>query len=155
MADGTPSPPPPAGAGDPVPSSWRATRAGRALLVVVGSLAVGLAFLGALLPLLPTAPFVLVAGACFARAWPRADAWLHEHSVFGPFRHMGRGEPSMTRRYKVIAIGITCASFGATLAFTPLPMAVRALLVLVCGVIVVFLARQPTLVLKGSPPPGR
>lgn len=115
------------------------------LLIVAGCVSVGLAFLGAILPLLPTSPFVLLAGICFARAWPRADAWLHAHPIFGPFRRMRGGAPTMTRRFKVTAILVVVLSFGATLVVTPFSTVVRVLFVLLGAGIVWFLARQPEL----------
>lgn len=45
-------------------------------------LAIGL--VGIAVPLLPTTPFVLLAGVCFARGSRRLHAWLNGHPVFGP-----------------------------------------------------------------------
>ena len=133
--------PAPVNTGERPPSRWGLRRL---LLIVGGSFAVGLAFLGAALPLLPTAPFVLLAGLCFARAWPRADRWLHDHRVFGPFRRLGSDQPAMTRRFKGITIAIVVLSFGATLALTTLPTWARIVLVVLCLAVVAFVARQET-----------
>ena len=48
----------------------------------LGLLAIGL--VGIALPLVPTTPFVLLAGVCFARGSRRLHAWLIGHPVFGP-----------------------------------------------------------------------
>lgn len=54
------------------------------LLVAAGMVSLGLAVLGVVLPGLPTTPFVLLAGICFAKGSPRAHAWLLGHRLFGP-----------------------------------------------------------------------
>ena len=56
----------------------------RYLLVAAGWLSVVLAVFGVVLPGLPTTPFVLLAGACFAKGSPRAHQWLLQHRLFGP-----------------------------------------------------------------------
>ena len=54
----------------------------------LGLLAIGL--VGIALPLVPTAPFVLLAGVCFARGSHRLHAWLNGHPVFGRLCYNGR-----------------------------------------------------------------
>ncbi|NDC64815.1 MAG: DUF454 domain-containing protein, partial [Planctomycetia bacterium] len=57
---------------------------GSFLYVAAGWACVGLAVVGALLPLVPTTPFVLLASWCFFRGSPRIHAWLHRSRWFGP-----------------------------------------------------------------------
>ena len=54
------------------------------LFVVGGWACLGLAVIGAVLPLVPCTPFVLLASFCFYRGSPRIHAWLHRSRTFGP-----------------------------------------------------------------------
>ena len=54
------------------------------LWVTFGLLCVGLAFIGIVLPLLPTVPFLLLAAFCFARSSEQLHNWLVTHPKLGP-----------------------------------------------------------------------
>lgn len=48
----------------------------------VGFVAFGLGFLGAILPLLPTTPFILLAGFCFARSSEKVNQWFKATKLY-------------------------------------------------------------------------
>jgi len=54
------------------------------LYMVGGWACLSLAVIGALLPFLPSTPFVLLASWCFYRGSPRIHAWMHRSRWFGP-----------------------------------------------------------------------
>lgn len=61
-------------------------RALRAAYLAAGFAFVGLAALGALLPVLPSTPLVLLAAACFARSSERFYNWVMNHCLVYPDR---------------------------------------------------------------------
>jgi len=102
-----PSPPPAA-----APHRLHDSRVLRAVFWLGGALALLLATIGVVLPGLPTTPLVLVAGACFVRASPRAHAWLLRNKTFGPLlaeweRH--RSIPLRVKRIGLTAMALTAA----------------------------------------------
>ena len=71
--------------------------------LALGIVALGLAILGAALPLLPTTPFLLVAAFAFARSSKRLHDWLLRHKVFGPLIENWRDHGAIGRRTKIIS----------------------------------------------------
>ena len=74
------------------------------LLKISGIFFVLLAFIGAFLPLLPTAPFLLVAVACFAKSSPRMHKMLLANKMFGPLIYHWEQSRSIPKRAKTIAL---------------------------------------------------
>lgn len=120
------------------------SRVARFWLLLTGHVSVGLAVLGAFLPLLPTTPFLLLAAACYVRASVRFYNWLLNTRTFGPMIINWRDHRAMALRHKVMAIAFIAVSIGTTvLFFTPHPAGQVALSGLGMGWIAVLL-RVPT-----------
>ena len=77
----------------------------RWLYAGLGCLFVGLAVAGALLPILPTTPFVLLASWCFSRSSPRLSRWLERSPLFGPMLRDWRRHRGVRLHVKYTAIG--------------------------------------------------
>ncbi len=73
-------------------------------LTALGFFCLGLAVLGAILPVMPTTCFVLMAAACFAKSSPRFYNWLLASSIFGPMINQWQTTRSMPKRAKIMAI---------------------------------------------------
>lgn len=89
----------------------------RIFWLMAGFFFTGLGIVGALLPVLPTTVFLLVATACFARSSPRLHGWLIGHPTFGPPIRNWQEHGAISRTSKRLAIGTMVVVFGLSVAF--------------------------------------
>ena len=111
---------------------WRAL----ALLSLV------LGFLGILLPVLPTVPFLLLAAWAASKGWPALERWMLNHSQFGPHIRNWRERGAVPRRAKWLA-SLMMAASSLMLALSPLPLAARIGAPAVMLVVAIWLWRRP------------
>jgi uncharacterized membrane protein YbaN (DUF454 family) len=96
----------------------------RPLYFALGLIFVALGFIGVVLPVLPTTPFLIAAAACFARSSRRMEDWLLNHPRFGPLLSAWRARRAIPRPAKLaatagIALGFALFWFGARPGFVP------------------------------------
>jgi uncharacterized membrane protein YbaN (DUF454 family) len=89
----------------------------RSLLIIGGFLFSFLGILGAVLPLLPTTPFLLVAAACFYRSSPRFYNLLMNNRYFGGYLRDYREGRGVHWRVKSAAIGLLWLSAMVSIVF--------------------------------------
>ncbi|MDP7592510.1 MAG: YbaN family protein [Litorilituus sp.] len=87
----------------PLPVSTR-SKAKVFLWKAAGVFCVALAILGAILPLLPTTVFLIMATGCFAKSSPRMQKKLLNNKTFGPLIHEWQQHRSIPRKAKRIAL---------------------------------------------------
>jgi uncharacterized protein len=114
----------------------------RPLWIALGfaSLAAGVA--GAVLPLLPTTPFLLLAAYSFAQSSPRLHAWLIAHPQFGPLIEDWRQYGAIARRTKVVALLVMVVTLGGSAAFG-VPAWVLAIQAVVLAGAATFIVTRP------------
>jgi len=115
----------------------------RWVLLALGWVFVALGLAGALLPVLPTTPFILLAAACFARSSERFYAWLLDNRIFGTLIRDWRDHRAIPRRARWLGIGAIAVFLGSSVVFFVTHPWARATLVLVGAALVTFLYRIP------------
>ena len=71
------------------------------IMILVGCLGVGLGAVGAVLPVMPAFPFLLLAAVCFAKSSERLDRWFRGTKLYkNDLESFVKGQ-GMTRRTKI------------------------------------------------------
>lgn len=135
-----------------IPEAKMTSRLMKALLVVCGTICVGLGILGIFLPLMPTTVFLLMAAACYARSSERFHRRLVEHPWLGPYIQQSRG---MTTKQKAVSITVLWLSLIVSMIWTAHLVWLRLLLIAVGVGVTLHVARLPAFRPANTPEPGR
>lgn len=114
----------------------------RMLYITAGITALLLGALGAVLPILPTVPFVLLAAACFARGSERFHGKLLANRIAGPIIREWCLYRSIPRRAKRWAYGVMALSFGTSILIVPAVWH-QIMLVIIGVILATFIWRVP------------
>lgn len=119
----------------------------RAFWFILGCLSLALGVIGLFLPIMPAAPFVILAALCFSRSSERLHRWLLDHPQFGPIILNWQDYGAIAPWAKALSVSMMAASVGIGWA-----MGLKPLLVAVHFGIVVAVAAF--ILTRPSGPPG-
>lgn len=89
---------------------------------VLGLLFVAISAVGAVLPILPTTPFLLLAAWAFARGNRRLARWLEDHPRFGPLLRDWREHRVIPLHAKVLALSMMALTLLHLIVLTDIPV---------------------------------
>jgi len=107
---------------------------------------VGLGVLGAVLPVLPTTPFLLISLWAFSKSSVRLERWLLEHERFGP-------KLVAWRNHRVVPLPAKLAAWGSMAVSLTLMIVARRSLVAILGAASVMAIGAIYIATKPSKPP--
>ncbi|HEX9897032.1 MAG TPA: YbaN family protein [Dehalococcoidales bacterium] len=116
----------------------------RLLLVIAGTVSVGLGILGIFLPVLPTTPFLLLAAACYARSSQKLYSWLLYNKWFGKYIRNYIQKKGIPLTIKVWTIGVLWLAIGTSAIFAVESLVIRVVLVVIAVCVTAHLLLVPT-----------
>ncbi|MEO6696277.1 MAG: YbaN family protein, partial [Ignavibacteria bacterium] len=84
----------------------------RWVLLITGTILMGIGILGMFLPLLPTTIFFILAAWCYARSSEKIYNWLHHNKFFGKYLSNYRRGNGMTILSKTISLSMLWSGIG-------------------------------------------
>jgi uncharacterized membrane protein YbaN (DUF454 family) len=100
---------------DAEPGNYYMTGTARVVYQALGWASVGMAVVGAIVPGIPTAPFVLLAGYFFVRSSREAHQWLRQSRWFGPILRDWEEHRGVRRSIRNAAVGLIVFSMALTM----------------------------------------
>tara|TARA_B110000259_G_scaffold52347_1_gene61644 strand:+ start:1920 stop:2327 length:408 start_codon:yes stop_codon:yes gene_type:complete len=92
----------------------------KALWVGLGLFFVGCAYIGIILPGVPTTFFVILAAWAFSKSSEKFNKWIHEHKLFGKYLTNWETKKVYPTRGRYAMIGVMCLSLISMLFTLPL-----------------------------------
>ncbi|WP_166830926.1 YbaN family protein [Thalassoroseus pseudoceratinae] len=117
----------------------------RIVLTSIGLVSLALGFLGIILPLLPTTPFLLLSASCFCRSSPRLYKWLMNHPWFGLYIRSYREVRAIPFRAKVIAVSLLVVTIGYLVLFTSIYWLIKVAACTVALIVTIHILRLKSL----------
>ena len=102
----------------------------KVLLIVLGTLSLGLGILGIFLPLLPTTPLLLLAAALYVRSSPKLYDWLINHPRLGTYIRNFRENKAIPLKAKIISVSMVWLTIGFCIIFILKPLWLRVAMTL-------------------------
>lgn len=101
------------------------------LLILLGSISIGLGVLGIFLPLLPTTPFLLLAAALYLRSSKRLYYWLLNHKYLGVHLQNYIQHKTIPKKTKIYALSLLWITILLTAIFAVPMVWVKILLIVI------------------------
>lgn len=113
------------------------------ILLIIGLISVILGAIGVFVPVLPTTPFVLLAGGCFSISSPRLSAWLKKSKFFGSYIENYENNTGIPKEVKIKAIIALWAGIILSM-FLIQNIILNSILLLIAVCVSIYLGRMKT-----------
>jgi len=111
------------------------------LLIILGWFFIVLGAIGAVLPLLPTTPFLILALACFAESSPRFHRMLLNNKWFGPPLAQWQNTKTIRREIKSKVMLLITVSFSISIVVLAGRIGLQLMLVVIYMILLFYVFR--------------
>ncbi len=119
-------------------------RVSKDIFMFFGGLSLALGFLGMLLPVLPTTPFLILSAYFFSRCSKRAHSWILSRPYFGKIIKDWENYGVIRKKAKIQAVLAILLFFTYSIIFTELAFVFKFSLCLIGPAIIYFIISRPS-----------
>lgn len=116
----------------------------RTLYLIAGWLCILLGIIGAVLPLIPTTPFILVAAFCFSRSSERLHQYLLNNKIFGKVIKDWENDGVIPFKVKLLATSMMLVMVSYPLFFKTFHMGLKAMVVITVLMVMTYIWTRPS-----------
>ena len=116
----------------------------RFLFLALGWLSVGLAIIGIVLPILPTAPFLILAVWAFSRSSPALAEKIRSNKTFGPLVQKWQDHGIIPVKAKIAAVVMMSITGSYLLLFSPAPLWASIAVCVTMALVAVYVVSRPS-----------
>lgn len=111
----------------------------KTLLFLLGWLSMLFAIIGAIVPLIPGTPFLILAAYFFSKSSPKVHSWLTRLPYFGSAIIDWEENRVINPRSKVLAVCLIISVFGSSIILTTIHFGLKIMLVCIGVICMVFI----------------
>lgn len=116
-----------------------------AFLILFGSISIGIGIIGIFIPLLPTAPLVLLGAACFVRGSDKLYQLLLKNKWLGGYIEDFRVRKGISLKNKILGLTMLWLSIGSSLVLVITNLWVSLILVIIAFSVSIWILSYKTL----------
>lgn len=116
----------------------------RTLYLIAGWLCILLGIIGAVLPLIPTTPFILVAAFCFSRSSERLHQYLLNNKIFGKVIKDWENDGVIPLKVKLLATSMMLIMVSYPLIFKSFHIGLKAVVVMTVLMVMAYIWTRPS-----------
>lgn len=114
------------------------------LFMVAGFLSLALGVIGIILPIMPTAPFVILAAYCFSKGSERWHKWLIHHPKMGPPIRDWEDHGVIRKKAKIMATVFVTIGWSISGTFSPIPVWAKLTITSIIVCVMIFIWSRPS-----------
>ena len=114
----------------------------KTFLFIMGWISVILGVIGAILPIMPTVPFLILAAFFFNKSSPKVHSWLTSLPYFGSGIIDWERNKVIRPKAKVAAVFCIVVMFGSSITFTTIHQGLKLMLVVIALSCIIFIATR-------------